>query len=195
MHVFAIGSKVGYPTPYNNVGTSDDSSSVTGNFDGGNRSYSTEALAQAGLTPGGNVSFNGATFIWPNVDAGQPNNYDASGQTLAVTPVDSATTLAFLGASSGGANTGIGTITYTDNSTQSFALGFSDWTLGAGTLAPSYGNQIVATTTYRNLWNSSGDAQNKAFVFYADLALQSGKTIQSVTLPILYPDQRCMFLL
>jgi hypothetical protein len=77
---------------------------------------------------------------------------------------------------------GNGKITYTDGSTQAFTLAFSDWTLNGGRAMPLNGNQIVATTPYRNSPNGVqlGQMPN---VFYTSVALQAGKTIQSVTMP------------
>ncbi len=188
LHVFAITTDLGNGTgtttppttvPYNNTGISDDSQPSAGNFDGAN-SYSAQALKQVNITSGGAVAFNGVNFTWPTA-VGSPDDYTANGQMLTVNPVSGATKLAFLGAASGGASSGTATITYTDGTTQNFTLGFSDWTLGGGGGSPSFGNQIAATTAYRN--TPTGQQSDKPNVFYTDVTLQSGKTIQSVTLP------------
>src|SRR2546425_13041718 len=55
-------------------------------------------------------------------------------------------------------------------------------TLFRSTASPSYGNSIVATMAYRNHAGAGPDAVN-TYIFYASIALQSGKTVQSVTLP------------
>ncbi len=188
LHVFSIATGTGSgtvtppppPVAYNNTAISDDSQPSAGSFDGAN-SYSAEALGKVNITPGGSVTFGGTTFTWPAVNAGSPDDYVVNGQVLSVVPVNGATTLAFLGASANGPTSGIATITYTDGTSQPFTLGFSDWTLGGGGNAPSFGNQIVATTGYRN--TPTGQQSDKPVVLYASIVLSAGKTIQSVTLP------------
>ncbi len=165
----------------NRTGTSDDSQPNAANFDGGGFSYSAQALQAVGIAPGMPVVFNDVTFTWPNTPAGSANNYQAQGQTLLITPTSGATILALLGSATNGPSTGTATITYTDGTLQTFSLGFSDWTLNAGTSTPSFGNGIVATTAYRN--GPTGKQADQPRVFYADVALQPGKTLQSVALP------------
>jgi hypothetical protein len=121
------------------------------------------------------------TFTWPSPAAGSPNNYQANGQALPVTPVTGATTLAFLGSSTNGPSIGTATITYTDGTTQTFQLGLSDWVLAGGKVPPSYGNLTAVTTNYRN--GPTGQQTVKTYVFYTDVALTPGKTVVSVTLP------------
>ena len=167
-------------TPYNNIGASNDSAPDSGNFDG-SRSYSAQALASVGIVPGAAIPMNNAQFRWPVATAGTPNNYQAVGQKLPVTPIANAQTLAFLGAATNGAQSGTATITYTDGSTQTFTLAFSDWTLGGGGSSPIAGNLIAVKSPYRN--TPGGKETVQTDVFYTDVALQPGKTIQSVSLP------------
>lgn len=166
------------PAVYNNTGTSDDSAPASGHFDGVN-SYSAQALQGVGITPGATITFNGVQFSWPNAPSGKPNNYKANGQLLPVTPVSGATTLAFLGAASAGAASGVITLTYTDGSTQNITLGFTDWTT---TNPPSFGNQVVVVMPYRN--TPTGPQTHQPHVYYAEVPLAAGKTLQSVTLPL-----------
>jgi len=95
--------------------------------------------------------------------------------------VSNATTLAFLGSATYGPTSGTATIIYTDSTTQTFTLGLSDWTLGGGTVPPSFGNGKVATMPYRN--TPTGKQTVTTYVFYTDVLLSAGKTIKSVTLP------------
>ncbi|GHO70984.1 hypothetical protein KSC_098760 [Ktedonobacter sp. SOSP1-52] len=187
LHVFSIATKVGTVStpvspnvPYNNVGTSDDGQPKSGSFDG-LRSYSAQAMQSAGLVPGSSLTAYGTTFVWPASDPGTQNNYIAQGQKLAITPVDNASTLAFLGAATNGPSSGQATITYTDTTTQTFILGFSDWTLGANAAAPSFNNLVVTSAPYRN--TPTGKENVSVYVFYTEVGLQAGKTIASVTLP------------
>ena len=183
IHVFAVGTRNSTaPPPFNNVGVTDDSNTKPGNYDlGGGRSYSAQALQAAGIKPSGTVTFNGVTFTWPSAASGTQDNYLASGQTIPVTPVSNATTLAFLGSATYGPTSGTATIIYTDSTTQTFTLGLSDWTLGGGTVPPSFGNGKVATMPYRN--TPTGKQTVTTYVFYTDVLLSAGKTIKSVTLP------------
>lgn len=173
------------PTPlpgiYNNIGISDDSAPGAGHFDGGSSSYSAEALQAAGVTPGSSVTVNGVTFTWPNVPVATNDNYRAKGQTIPVSSVSNATTLAFLGAGSGGDPSGTIIVNYTDGTTQTFTLGFSDWTLHGGSGQVKYGNSVAITTLYRN--RSTGKQVVNTYVFYAEVAIPAGKTVKGVTLP------------
>ncbi len=169
--------------PFNNDGISADGHGTTANFDLSGASYSEQTLLAAGFTPGKTITFNGVTFTWPNVVAGAADNVQAMGQVIPVTPVQGAKTLAFLGSSTNGPSLGNAVITYTDGSTQIFRLGLSDWTLGASKMAPSFGNQALATLPYRNTPNGVQANGNTPHIFYTSVALLAGKTIASVTLP------------
>ncbi|GER90378.1 hypothetical protein KDW_45400 [Dictyobacter vulcani] len=174
MHIFDFSYRVG---PFNNIGgTIDEDLQQIQNFDGQHNGYSYDALSAAGL-PKGSVTINGVNFNWRSAADGNADNYQASGQVVPVTPVAQAKTLAFLGASTGGAASGTATITYTDGSQQTFTLGLTDWC--APTVA--YNNRVAAAATYRR--TPHGNQTIKTSVYYTDVALQSGKTIKSVTLP------------
>jgi hypothetical protein len=183
LDVFMLGTRTGENYP-DNVGTSDDGNTVFANLDGGGSSYSIEALEAAtpsGLFEGQPFTFNGVTFPWPASYSVIPDNYQAAGQRIPVTPVNGATTLAFLGTAtnsgSGHYTTGTATITYTDNSTQTFTFALTDW----WNPTPLDGNQIAATCSYLN--TDTGQLKQAVNVYYTDVTLQTGKTIQSVTLP------------
>jgi hypothetical protein len=169
------------PLTFNNVGVSNDDNTAAANFDGGGSSYSAQALQNVGITPGKTLTFNGVNFFWPDAAVPATNNVVAKGQVIPITPVQGATTLAFLGSSSNGPSFGNATITYSDGTTQTFKMLFSDWTLNAGRSSPSAGNQSVAEMPYRNTPN--GMQAHRPHVFYIGVALMAGKTVQSVTLP------------
>lgn len=174
MHIFHYGYRY---APYNNIGGDlDVDSQDINNFDGQNSGYSYDALGVGGLVKGP-VTVNGVQFDWHNVLYSHADNYQASGQVIPVTPVSNAKYLAFLGASANGSSSGTATIAYTDGTKQTFTLGFTDWC--SSTI--SFSNRLVATGAYR--LTPTGKQMIKTFVFYADVALQPGKTVQSVTLP------------
>jgi predicted alpha-1,2-mannosidase len=168
----------------NNAGISPDVKPAAANFDGVGWSYSADALAKAGATPGGTVSFGGLSYAWPNFPAGEPDNVMAMGQTVNLPDAPAgAGRLGLLGAAGNGKAEGTMTITYTDGSTTTASIGFSDWTLGGGGQQPSYGNQIALATPYRNS-TSGAPQQIQTNVFAAvPIALDAGKQVRSVTLP------------
>ncbi|HEY6541141.1 MAG TPA: hypothetical protein VIZ18_09395, partial [Ktedonobacteraceae bacterium] len=124
----------------------------------------------------------GVSFLWPNSAVGTPDNVQAQGQVIPVTAANGATRLAFLGSAAFGPSTGTATITYTDGSTQTFTLAFSDWTLNGGGSTPLNGDQVVVALPYRNSLHGR-QLDQMPEVFYTSVALQPGKTIKSVTLP------------
>jgi hypothetical protein len=182
LHVFALGTGlISVSAALNNEGIKADGTASSTSFDGVGYSYSANALQAAGFGSGAAVTVNGVSFQWPTVAANTPDNWQTIGQTIAVN-APGATIVGFLGAASRGPSSGTGTLTYTDNSTQSFTLAFSDWTLNGGTASVLPADGVAATLSYRD--NSSGAKQTKTtYVFFTSVALQPGKTLQSVTLP------------
>jgi beta-glucosidase len=160
---------------YDNVGITDDSDHAPGDFDGDGNSYSAQALAAAGITPGAPVTAGGVTFTWPGVAPGTPDNVVTAGQAIELT--GTADTLGFLGDAANGTQSGSGTIYYTDGTTQPFTLEFPDWI----TATPVNGDVLVATTAYFNR-TTAGKARTPS-LFAATVALQAGKTVQAITLP------------
>ncbi len=186
LHVFAISTSSQTAPTYNNVGITNDGSVGPGNYDGQGNSYSTQALQSAGLNVSGTAydSTRKIAFAWPHVPAGTVDNYQVNGQIIAQNPASNATTLAFLGSATNGASSGTATITYTDGSQQTFVLGFSDWTLNGGKVKPAFGDTISYAPSYiSNPRAAGGKASVRTYIFYASVALQTGKTFASVTLP------------
>ncbi|EWM16567.1 hypothetical protein [Kutzneria sp. 744] len=158
---------------YNNIGVTADNNTNPGNLDGGGASMSATALANAGARAGGTLSHGGLTFTWPSqAGSGSADNTVSNGQTIALT--GSGNTLGFLVTATYGTAGGTGTVTYTDGSTQDFALSSSDWWGGGGDVAveASYQNR-PGNTTY----------QHTSDVFYVGVPLQAGKAAKTVRLP------------
>jgi hypothetical protein len=170
------------PAAYNNTGIASDGSAGA-NFDNDGYAYSAQALASAGVSPGSQLTASAKTFTWPNVSAGSPDNYQASGQTVAITGSGTSGSIAFLGAATNGPSTGTATVNFTDGTTQSVTLSFSDWTLNGGSVSAQAGNTVAITTPYRD--TSSGGQQTVTTNVFATtpVSLPSGKTVASVTLP------------
>jgi beta-glucosidase len=166
------------PAAYNNAGVSDDSNPAEGNFDGGGYSYSAQALASVGITPGATVNSGGFSFTWPSAQPGQPDNVTTSGQVVDVSGTGSQ--LAFLGAGAFGTQTGQVTVTYTDGSTSTGTLTLPDWYADAATA----GSQLVATAPHWNIpAGSTLDPNHPVSVYLTTVPLTAGKTVAYVTLP------------
>jgi predicted alpha-1,2-mannosidase len=186
VQVGVVVAKPGDLAPYYNVtAISSDGTPSGANFDGDGFSYSQQALAAAGLTPGGTVTSGGLSYTWPSVAAAQPDAIVAGGQTIPVSAPAGASSIGFLGSAVNGGTTGSSgtvTITYTDGTTSTGTLGMSDWTLDAGGGSPQFGDVIVATTPYRNYLDGSQQAIN-TYVFADTIPVDSSKTVASITLP------------
>lgn len=165
---------------YDNVGITDDSDPGPGNLGGTSYSYSAQALAAAGLTGGQPFTAGGLSYTWPSAAPGSPDNILASGQTVSVT--GNGSTLGFLGTGivwqAGPTVSGTGTINYSDGTSQSFMLTFPNW-WGANNATP--GNALAATLAYNN--SPPGGLQSQVSLYDAEVTLQPGKTVTSVTLP------------
>lgn len=87
-----------------------------GNYDGEGNSLSRERLEELGVTPGATLEFEGATFTWPDVEAGRPDAVASRGQLIALE--GSGAQLAVLGSGLGrGGASGEFAINYTDGTT------------------------------------------------------------------------------
>jgi hypothetical protein len=165
-----------------NPGISDDANPERADFNDYGGSYSAQQLAEAGLSPGAEITVDGVDFTWPDTEPSELDNVVAHGQEIEVPDAaPGAATLGFLGAALGGHGEGTGTVTYTDGSTAEFTLALSDWTLESGSLEVLPENEIVAQMPYRNY--PTGPDPAKPFIFYASAPLDPAKTVASVTLP------------
>ncbi|WUD78155.1 GH92 family glycosyl hydrolase [Streptomyces sp. NBC_00510] len=168
---------------YNSTGVSDDAGDHDeADYDGGGWSYSRQALAAAGLTGGtqGTVT-GGLAFTWPDSPAGRPDNASATGQTIELaTP---ASRLSFVGSAVNGDQQTTATVTYTDGSTGTVDLSFTDWTVGGGGGSVKFGNEVVAKTAYRNVAGADKDPVATYVFATKPFPAPDGKTITSVKLP------------
>jgi predicted alpha-1,2-mannosidase len=179
---------VGQPNSFSvlreGVAVSDDAGDHNeADYDGGGVSYSRQALAAAGLTPGSTVTKEGLTFTWPGVPAGEPDNVPADGQLLNLDLPAGASQLSFLGSAVNGNQQGVATLTYADGSTEQIDLSFSDWTLGGGGDTVHFGNLVMATTPYRNEAGGGKDPVATHIFATKPFVLPAGKSPISVTLP------------
>ncbi|MFJ3309721.1 GH92 family glycosyl hydrolase [Streptomyces sp. NPDC086549] len=168
---------------YNDTGISDDAGDhAEADYDGGGWSYSRQALAAAGLTPGTQGTVDGLTFTWPGSPSGRPDNASSAGQTIE--PTAPASRLSFIGSGVNGNQQTRATVTYTDGTTDTIDLSFTDWTVGGGGGTVQYGNEVVARSAYRNVAGADKDPV-AAYVFATrPFEAPAGKTIRSVKLPV-----------
>jgi predicted alpha-1,2-mannosidase len=170
---------------YTNAGITDDNDTTAATYDGGGWSYSAQALAAQGVTPGSTITVDGIDYTWPDVPVATPDNIEAAGQTIPLNAPAHASSIGLLGSStnagSGGAG-GTATITYTDGTTDTFTAKFSDWTLGAGGFPPLPGNFVAVTMPYRNFTGNQRDNVGTN-VFALDAPVNVAKTVSSITLP------------
>ncbi|ELP70280.1 beta-glucosidase [Streptomyces turgidiscabies] len=155
---------------FDNAGTSSDDATTTADIDGSRSSLSAEALASAGLTPGASVSYDGATFTWPDTGPGAKDNVVSFGQRVRLSGTGSR--LAFLGTSTWGAGAGPGKVVYADGTEQDFSVDVPDW----------YGAYASAAVVlpYRNTPSGRDDNPVSLFAFGVDLA---DRELRSVVLP------------
>jgi hypothetical protein len=167
---------------YNNTGVSDDEGDHDeADYDGGGWSYSRQALAAAGLTPGGQGTVDGLTFTWPDSPSARPDNVSAAGQSIELAAP--AASLSFIGSAVNGNQQTKATVTYSDGTTDTIDLSFTDWTVGGGGGTVQYGNEVVAKTAYRNVAGADKDPVATYIFATKPFAAPQGKTITSVKLP------------
>lgn len=155
-------------TSYNVYGIYTDGTSFsTGGLDRDGTAYSSKLL-------GASLSWNGTEFNFGPANA--PDAY--SSETIPL-PSGHYSTLNLLATGVNGNQTAqTFVVTYTDGTTATFTQSLSDW------FTPqSYsGESIALSTAYRD--TSSGGTQNATFNLYGySFAINSSKTIQSLTLP------------
>ncbi|MGA5097051.1 NEW3 domain-containing protein [Streptomyces lavendulocolor] len=163
---------------FDNVAVTNDTNPTPGDFDGYGNSYSAQALAAAGVTPGAALTFNSIGFTWPNAAPGTNNNTRASGQLVPVS--GSGAAVAFLGSGVGSSSSGTVTVYYTDGTTSTGTLGFPNWLSDTPT---QFGAQTAVTTNYRNTPSGPANQGNAYRVYYNNVTLTAGKTVAAVQLP------------
>jgi hypothetical protein len=131
---------------FDNQGVSDDSNPMAADFDGGGYSYSAQALAQVGVTPGSTVTSGSAQYSWPTSPSGDPDNVVANGQTVTLNAAAGASSLDILASAANGTTSGTVTLHYSDGSTATAPVTVTDWASGS----PQGGNAVAIASAYRN---------------------------------------------
>jgi beta-glucosidase len=161
---------------FNTVGVSDNSNPAAGNFDGSGYSYSAQSLASVEITPGSTVSSGGFSFSWPDVPAGQPDVVTTNGQVIDLS--GSGYELAFLGAANSATVSGQVTVGYTDGTTATGTITFSDWYADAAVS----GDSLVATVGWNEPAGSTLDPNHQVSLYSSTIQLNPNKTVAWVQL-------------
>jgi Putative Ig domain len=115
--------------------------------------------------------------------AGAPDDATGNGSTIVLNLPDDAKSISFIGTGTEGNQSTTATATFSDGSTASVPIQFSDWTLGGNANGtPAYGNIVVAKSAYRLAGASKDSAQPFLFAT-APYQIPDGKKLVSVTLP------------
>jgi predicted alpha-1,2-mannosidase len=147
--------------------------------------YSRAALAAAGVTQGKRTAVpgTGLSFALPAVPANQPDNTTGNGSTIALDLPADAKNISFIGTGTEGNQNTNGTANFSDGSTATIPIQFSDWTLGGNASGtPSFGNVVVAKSAYR-LHGTDKDSAVPFLFATTPYQIPAGKTLVSVTLP------------
>ncbi|NNC12525.1 hypothetical protein HII28_11630 [Planctomonas sp. JC2975] len=152
---------------FNDIGTG--TAGAPGDLDGAGRYLTRDSLATSGLTPGATVKHGAFAFTWPSAAAGTADNVATAGQTVLLS--GSGTQLGFLGLATNGNQSGTVTVHYTDGTTSTATVSFSDW----WHTTPSAGDEAVAST-------KSSDGHTVGIFAFA-VTLTVGKAVSAVDLP------------
>lgn len=173
----------GLRAAFNSVCIGDDG--VGANCDAKGISFPREGLKAGGLVAGVSHAVPGTdlNFTVPVVPVGAPDNATGEGQVIVPNLGEGATKLSFIGAATEKNQDTTALVTFTDGSTATIPLQFSDWTKGgnSGATAP-YGNIEVVKSSYRLVGTSA--SQTASFFFSTvPYAIPAGLTVASITLP------------
>ena len=165
----AASQQVNLASSYNRTGIVNDGSAFSGGLDGGGSALSANLL-------GTSQTWMGTTFtIGP---AGSSDVVSATGQTIAL-PAGQDGSLALLATAVNGNQPNLTfTVNYTDGTKATFTQSVSDWF----TPQNYSGESKAVTMAYRD--RSNGTEDNRTFFLYGyTFALNSAKTVRSLTLP------------
>lgn len=151
--------------------------------DGNGYGLSKTKLAAVGFTQGATIQVGstGLNFTLPVTTDGKPDNATSNGQVVRLQLGAGATKIAFIGLANEGQQSGTGTLTYADGSTQDVPIAFGDWTGAAST--PISGNTIVATITGRQSGSSGSDTTKTSVYATTPVSLKDGEVPVTFTLP------------
>ncbi|WP_261304196.1 discoidin domain-containing protein [Paenibacillus andongensis] len=150
---------------YNTDGFSYDSNRTNGNFDGAGYSYPADLV---NTTP----AYGGVPFQLGSMTNGSNNVVKGTGQTLNLTP-GAYSSIWFLGAATGGNQTGTFQINYTDGTNSTASITENDWGGQPSNTVVTFGHRHSQTADTTGNWS----------IFVYSLIPTAGKTVASITLP------------
>jgi beta-glucosidase len=158
---------------YDTVCVTDDANVTPGNCDGQGSSYSAQALAANGITPGSTVSVDGLNFTWPDVPAGQADAVSTPGTQIPLSGTFDQIGLLF---SSMAGNYAF-TFDYADGTTSTQTVSLPGWVNSTATPDTTLVDQFA----YRNRPNGQ-DSQYHPDLFLLVLQPQA-KPLTALVLP------------
>lgn len=150
---------------YNIDGFSYDSDRTNGNFDGSGYSYPADLV---NTTP----AYGGVPFQLGSMTNGSNNAVKGTGQTINLTQ-GAYSSIWFLGAATGGNQTGTFQINYTDGTNSTTSITENDWGQRPSNTVVTYGHRHSQTADLTGNWS----------YFVYSLTPTAGKTVASITLP------------
>jgi autotransporter-associated beta strand protein len=142
--------------------------SNTGGMDGAGDAYSATAM-------GGNVTNQGTTFAFGTVNGN--NVVNANGQWVALTS-GKYSALTFLGAATGGTQSGTFTVNYTDGTQQTFTQSMSNWLSGSS----AAGEIVASSMPYYDQYDGTSPAYT-TYLYQYTFEINAAKTVSSIALP------------
>ncbi|MFF2273620.1 NPCBM/NEW2 domain-containing protein [Agromyces sp. NPDC058136] len=178
----AYGSLAG---AYNADAISEIATAKAANFDGGGASFSAEALARAGVTPGSTVTVGtgdaAIEYTWP-APSGAADSVSPAGQTIALSGKGTHLALLASAATGGGVNPEL-ELHYADGSVAKQGVYFPNWLLQASGLQ---GSSVAITSLGRNSATNPNVYEyptGKYQVYSNVLRLNPSKELAYVVLP------------
>lgn len=158
---------------FNSVGITDDSH-PGGDLYNGDWSYSAQALAAAGLSPGAIVQYGGVSFQWPATAPGTPDNV-SGGPWKWVAANGRGNTLGMLGATTRGPIFEDGIAVYTDGTADPYEAQLPNWIVSPGAAS------TAAAMPYRN--HSGGQNNVGVFIDLMKMPVNPDKQVAGVLVP------------
>ena len=149
------------------------------------RTFSAEALADAGLVSGSSYSAFGVSSVWHPSAVGTPDTVKAAGQEVAVS--GRGRTLVVTGFSTGSVSSGTATVHFTNGQSRTVVLSLPNWLTGVA----SDSSAVVASSSYhqRHTQAYNGGPSTvvrvdaPARVFATKIDIPPAFEVSSVTLP------------
>ncbi|MCW3839580.1 NEW3 domain-containing protein [Micromonospora yasonensis] len=163
---------------FNNIGITSDDNPKPGNYDGGGNSFSAQALAQVGLTPGAKITHDGIEYAWTAAARGSADNVAGGAPTIQLSGQ-----FQRIGLLASGIGQAVGTVTvhYDDGTSAEAGVEFPNWCCSSDPI--NGGASLVATANYRNTQAGPANFGAGYRVFAYSFKVDSSKRVVAVTLP------------